>query len=194
MRYTRLLLLFLFTFSMLQAQETQETKPPLKAGKIVLESAASVVTGGLFAVAGIYVGTALNDGDGWDDLAGALIGMIIAYPVGNAAGASLVGNYGNERGSFWAALGGSAIGTGLAIGISGMLDNSDILPYLLIGLPPAGAVLGHNFTRSYKTLPGNALFNLNNGQLFAGMPLLSAKRLPGYRHPVMQFRLVDFRF
>ncbi len=194
MRYTRLLVIFIFLISTLQAQEIQETRPPLHVGKIALEYTASVVTGGILALAGGYIGAALNDGGGWDDIAGALVGIIIAYPVGNAAGASLVGNYGNESGSFWAGLGGSAVGMALALGLTGMLDNSDLMPYFLVTLPPAGAVLGFNLTRRYKTPPGSALLNLNGGRLFTGMPMLSARRLPGYKQPVVQFRLIDFRF
>ncbi len=188
-------LILLITVPLLQAQNVQESKPPLHAGKIAIETTAAFGGGMVLGAAGALVGIKLNNGGGWDDLAGALLGIIVGYPIGTAAGASLVGNYGNERGSFWAALGGSAAGLISGLLFNSLFKNTDALPYFIGILPPAGAVLGHNLTRSYDhPVAGSALLNYQNGVIFAAAPAINLKSIPGYQKSVLQMHIFDIRF
>ena len=77
--------------------------------------------------------------------------MVLGWLVGVPVGVYLVGNTGNETGSFLATLGGSFI------------------------LGPIGAAIGFNMTRRYKSLPasGNALINFREGQMGLAVPTIS---------------------
>ncbi len=198
MRLIRFFIISLFIISPLLAQEQQETRPPIHTGKVALELAGSAAGGVAFAFVGIavaaYTSQTGNSSNGWDNIAYALLGGIIGYPIGCATGASLVGNFGNEQGNFWASLGMSAGGLLLGIGLASIVDSGDVTPYLIGIMPPVGAVLGHNLTRGYDTPPGSALLNLSNGRLYTSAPLFSVQRLPGYAKPALKMRLFDVRF
>lgn len=192
-----ILLIVLFSFHSVFSQTLNE-KPPLKPGKIVLESVASGATGVIAAYVGAFVVTGLDsDGNtGLEDIGKVVITMAIMYPLGTAGGAWLVGNTGNEKSSFLYSLLGSFTGMGAAIVLANIVDDqSDLIVPIFLALPVTGAVLGHNIGRRYKNLPQNALLNLNKSGLEAGIPQISLQHDRGSKHKYnLQFQLLSYQF
>ena len=169
-------------------------KPPLKPGKTAAEFVAGTLAGFGFGFGGGLIGGKLAGGDGWDQLAGGLLGFAIGYPVGAAAGVHLVGNTQNEKGSFGAAVGGGLAGAGLAIIIIVAIDNPSV-PYIYLALPPIGAIVGHNLSRRWEVEPGSALLNFKEGKFSGGVPSLELRRHPRKKHEYLkQFRLLSVSF
>ncbi len=195
MKKTILFLLILLYIPALYAQQNNnQNKPPIKTGKVIAELTASALTGAGLALASMYIYAYTHkNSNGWDALAGTIFVGGIAYPVGNTLGAYYVGNSGNEKGSFWAALGGSAAGAAAAISLFAVTNNSS-LGYLFYILPPVGAVIGHNLSRSWALPPGNALLNFREGLVNAGIPSLQLR--PSYRKGSFnkQFRILSIQF
>ncbi len=190
-----LFILFFLYIPFLYAQEnnTQE-KPPLKPLKVTLELAGSAMVGAGLTLASVYVFASLNkNSDGWDQLAGALLAGGIAYPVGCAAGAAMVGNSETEKGSFWATLGGSAAGAAVAVSLVAITDISE-LSVLYFILPAAGAVIGHNLTRHRVSPPGNALLNFSEGRISAGIPSLKLSPSRDKNNFNKQFHILSIQF
>ena len=190
-----LFLIILVCAPLLFAQSTPiPNKPPLKPGKIAVELVSATISGLGLTLGSVYVYSALNsNSNGWDELGAVLLIIGTAYPVGSAAGAYLVGNSRNKNGSFWAALGGSAAGAAAAISLFAVTNNSS-LGYLFYILPPVGAVIGHNLSRSWALPPGNALLNFREGLVNAGIPSLQLR--PSYRKGSFnkQFRILSIQF
>jgi hypothetical protein len=110
---------------------------------------------------------------------GGVVGYGIVSNVGCALGVYLIGNSGNEKGSFSSALGGSVVGTlvggGLAYLMAQSNKNADgISPayaILVIGGQVTGAVIGFNHSRKKKVeAPTSSLSNLDNGRLSLSFP------------------------
>ena len=88
--------------------------------------------------------------------------MYVGYSTGvlcMSAAVSQIGNKGNERGSFWGALGGSLVGVGLTAVI--LKDNMNPYP-LLLTIPVACSTIGFNLTRSYKDVAVLPTYNVQN--------------------------------
>ena len=192
-----ILLIVLFSFHSVFSQ-TLNKKPPLKPGKIVLESVASGATGVIAAYVGAFVVSGLDsDGNnGFDDIGKVVITMAIMYPFGTAGGAWLIGNTGNEKSSFVYSFLGSFTGMGAAIFMANIVDGqSDLILPIFLALPVAGAVLGHNIGRRYKNPPQNALLNFNKSGLEAGIPQISLQHDRGSKHQYnLQFQLLSYQF
>ncbi len=187
-------LLFLYIPLLYAQQAPTQNKPPVKPGKIIAELTSSTLTGAGLALATVFIYAGLNkNSNGWDQLAGALLVGGIAYPIGCTAGAYYVGNTGNEKGSFWATLGGSAAGVAVTVSLVALTDISE-LGVLYFILPPVGAVMGHNLTRRWASPPGNALLNFREGQMSAGIPTLQLRPTDRKENFNKQFRILSIQF
>jgi len=193
---TKIILVIILLYStFLFAQNTKDSeKPPLKSGKIALEALSATALGAGFAYIGGSIGAAFSSGDGFSDIAGALLGVGIGYPVGSALGAYLVGNTGNERSSFWAAFGGSAAGAALGIiFISSTARDSRF--YIYLATVPIGAVIGHNLGRHFKSTPGSALLNYKSEHLYWSLPSPVITWNPHQKNKLQtRFQLVSLSF
>jgi hypothetical protein len=133
------------------------TKPPLHAGRIILESIAGF-GGGILG--GITLGYIVGRSEPDDPImtAGPLYGALVGIPLGTATGVYLVGSYGNETGSFGYTLVGSIIGL-----IGGVLlalkFGGDILPFIIVSV--ATPVIAFNLTRDFKEEYIHVTDNLN---------------------------------
>lgn len=99
---------------------------------------------------------------------GAIEGFLIAYPIGSAIGVYLVGNIGDETGSFGATLRGSIIGGALGLLAFGV----GVLPGA-----PIGATIGFNSSRRYKTprTSETGLLNFRDGEVYLTIPTIYLK-------------------
>jgi len=162
----------------------QLEKPPLSNGRIARE----ILVGGVGALAVTIISHPLLES--FDDprpgyevkrpfLALSTFLLVTAgSTLGSACGVYIVGNIGNETGSFRATLGGSAIGAGaffvwLATGHpwSPSLDLRALIACILA--PPIGATIGFNLTRRYDSPPAEsetALINVRNGRMSLAVP------------------------
>ena len=188
-------LLFLYLPSVYAQYSPVQDKPPLKTGKVAMELVVSTVAGAGLALASMYVYANFNkNSSGWDQLAETILVGGIAYPVGNTLGAYFAGNTGNEKGSSWATLGGSAAGVAVSVGLISLIQSENI-GFLYLILPPAGAVIGHNLSRERVSSPGNALLNYKDGRFTAGIPALHLKRHPQYNNRfTKQYRIFSIKF
>ncbi len=189
------LLLFLYIPVLYAQQSNNQNKPPIKTEKIIAELTASALTGAGLALASMYIYASTHKSStGWDALAGTILVGGLAYPVGNTLGAYYVGNSGNEKGSFWAAFGGSAAGVAVSVGIISLLQSGNV-GFLYLILPPVGAVIGHNLSRGWASSPGNALLNFKDGQFTAGVPALQLLWNPQHKnHFNKQFHILSIQF
>jgi hypothetical protein len=136
-------------------------KPPLSEASI----AGEISVGGLGGIAGGCVGVIVGSNLVYQLVTGktpyefsgmlyALWGFYIGHPLGSAAGVYLIGNIGDESGSFLATLGGGYIG-GLfgTIGLEWALRTDcawyKVLPALLSA--PIAATIAFNLTRKYQS-------------------------------------------
>jgi hypothetical protein len=155
--------------------------PAKVAGEFLAGGFGAVVFGAVGAQVGY--GMTYHEENGLVNLSG-LPGALAGYPIlsnlGCAAGVTLVGNTGGERGSYSAAFGGSCLGTLvgglLAFAIVGVSDDDSAWDAFL-ALPAAqsgGATLFFNRTRKRKMeVPSVALLNLNDGKLCLAPPQVS---------------------
>ncbi|MEO0081854.1 MAG: hypothetical protein ABIL25_06140 [candidate division WOR-3 bacterium] len=173
-----------------------EPPPNPSFGIIVAEAGGAVVVG---AVAGAGLGVvcaasrfpARGEG-GWLDLSGyanLFIGGVVGYTVGTPIGVAAVGAIAEQQGAFLPGLLGSTAGTAVTTGLLflGMHDLPLLLAYA--ALPPAGAVIGYNLSRSkYASMGFNSRL---------GPPELAVKleRLPdNSSRTTFDARLVNVRF
>jgi len=175
----------------LRAQSLQERidnnsnylKPgSLKAGKV----AGEVLLGGVGAVAaGVAAGvigfhiTYDEAEDGWMNFSGwpgAIAGYLVGSNLGSAAGVYLIGKSGDEKGSFFATVGGSLVGTlvGGATAVALITDNDEgTLPFAVFTTAQVtGATIGFNLSRKGKRTDAysDAVLNLNDGKLAVAFP------------------------
>jgi hypothetical protein len=151
--------------------------PKKVAGELLLGSIGTVVGGSICAFIGFGVGSEGSSGGLCDFDVGGMIGALVGYAVGSnlgsAAGVCLVGNSDGESGSFWAALGGSVLGTSGSVLLCCAIDDISLWPafFLVTGSQAGGATLGFNLTRK-KRAEGfsNAMLNLEEGRLALALP------------------------
>jgi len=156
-------------------------KPPLSVLRIAGEILAGTV-GGFAGVVGPISVFSSGESEDWGGFFAVLCVVPITYPLGSAIGVYLVGNIGNETGSFLATLGGSILGFGVVIaGLAGAIaveerteDLLGIAIYTTAWAPTIGATIGLNLTRRYKSPPAakTALINLIDGQISLAVPTI----------------------
>lgn len=140
-------------------EEREDGKPNLNAIRIGGEFLAGGVAGITAALAPVPVMYKIfRDKEAEGASVGIYLGctLAITYPLGNALGVYLVGNIGDESGSFLATLAGSYIGelVGAVLFMQVMGSEGDmhwlhvIKPFLAA---PIGATIAFNLTRKYKS-------------------------------------------
>jgi hypothetical protein len=159
---------------------------PVNPGKI----AGEIMGGGVAATLGGILGAGLGyavtyngNRSEWfntSGVPGAVIGYAIASNIGCALGVYLIGNSGNEKGSFSNTLGGSItgslVGGGLVYllykGNHGESQGSPTLYYFIAAAAQTtGAVIGFNHSRKKKVeAPTGALLNLDDERLSLSFP------------------------
>jgi hypothetical protein len=153
---------------------------PTKIGsEFLVGGLSSMVCGGIGAFLGFNL-TYDENADEWFNftgLPGAIAGYLVASNVGCAGGVTLVGNSGGERGSYWASLGGSVVGTvvGGLLALAIVRESDDDInetPFIILTVAQAGgATIGFNATRKRKIeVPSGALLNLDEDKLSLAFP------------------------
>jgi len=170
----------LFRITDFQNTGQKEEKPPLRGGRIAGEIGAGAGCGILAGSVGFLIGAAITPaGEGQfgelKKVGGGGIGFFIGYPLGNSIGVYLVGNRGNETGSFGTTLLGSMAGMVAAL-LPIIIFQDDYPGWIglpaFFGLPIAGGIIGFNMTRSYKSPhnSGTAFINFRNGHIRLAIP------------------------
>lgn len=136
-------------------------KPPLNgariAGEIVVGELGGMVGGCVGALVGIDFAYRLVTGKKPEEFGGILYGIggfYVGYPIGSVLGVYLVGNIGDESGSFLAALGGGCIGGIIGVVALEWAIRTDfswykVFPALLSA--PVAATIAFNLTRKYQS-------------------------------------------
>lgn len=130
-----------------EIKKQKVVRTPFNLGRVAGEILGGIGTGIIVGFGGIFIGSVFRPPEN-DDLGGGVLGFVIAYPIGSAIGVNIVGNKGNETGSFGATLGGGILGAVVGIGTF----FADI-PQISLLCPPIGSAIGFNMTRRYRTPP-----------------------------------------
>jgi hypothetical protein len=153
------------------AGEQRDEKPPLSTGRIAGEFLAGEVGGFVGILPGLMLGSMVAGyapgGDRDGSAARLVLGVATAGAVvalGSATGVYIVGNIGNETGSFLPTFYGAAAGLGVGFGgglIIYAISDDNYTGMGFIGMA-IGATIGFNLTRRYdsplagsKTAPSN---------------------------------------
>jgi hypothetical protein len=197
----------LLLFSFAPAQPTFAGTPDAEPGfgLYAAETGGALLTGALLT-AGTILGAdaALPKQQGDPEIhsiALAYIGMasaVVIYPLGSAAGASIVGGIKRQCGNFGAAylgaLLGLPIGVGIAAGGLAIPVNSDVLKGALVVVgclvPPIGATVGYNLSR--QSTVGVGL--LDRRLVPPSVGVKSWSDLEGHTIVATDFRLLTVRF
>jgi len=168
-----------------ESREQKAERPPLSpiriSGEILAGGAGGIALGIVSGFVGLFVDV-VNlslDAGTLESAPAATVGFIIGYVLGSAISVYIVGNMGNETGSFLATLGGSIL----------------LVPLPL--LSPIGATIGFNLTRRYKSPPASetALVNFREGQISLAVPTIYLRPNPFDRRNLIQnVDLVKVRF
>lgn len=134
-----------------------DEKPPVSLARIIGEFLAGVAGG--FAGLGVvlilwfsFSFVAFRHLGEWAEIPVFICMLLVAavtHSLGSAIGVHLVGNIGNETGSFAATWGYGFLGGIAGIGILCALGRLSVVPEFLGA--PVGAIIGFNLTRSYKS-------------------------------------------
>ena len=149
-------------------------KPPLKPGRIAGEAMLAEVLG---MVGGFLGGGAGRLASSEPSELGIVVGLAIGSTVGSSIGVYIIGDTGNETGSYWVTFLGSAVGMAIFLKIFPLGRPED--PRFWIGLwtlPTLGGIIGFNMTRRYETPTASetALINFGNGQMSFAVPTISS--------------------
>jgi len=172
---------------------TKVAPGPLNAGKVAGEILAGM--GGGFVGGFVGAGIGIEFGIGYKGYLGLLLGFAIGSSVGSSGCVYLVGNIGDETGSYVTTLGGSLLG-GVVV-VVGAIATWDVdwgfIP--LLAAPAIGAVIGFNATRKKKSPleQGDALLNFNEGKMCLAFPSISL-RLRHRTEIIQRVDLVKARF
>lgn len=160
--------------------EPDPVRPEKIAGEVFAGGGAALLLGVLGAGLGYTITYNGNRGEWFNTsgVPGAVVGYAIASNIGSALGVYLIGNSGNEKGSFSATLGGSITGSLVGGGLVFLLykanhNEGSSAPYFFIAAvaQTTGAVIGFNHSRKKKVeAPSGALLNLDNGRLSLDFP------------------------
>lgn len=123
--------------------------PHKKRRVFITEVLGGATMGVFFALGGVLISTQMTpEGSmGWDEIAGALGGVMLGYPLGVATGVFFAGKRMKQTGSFVFALLGSILGTVLVFAFAvplGLTDTSNALWLLFVFFPPLIATLGNH--------------------------------------------------
>jgi len=153
---------------------TYAEKPPLNGYRI----AGEILAGGVGGTLTGLLGVSIAESSAPYPIKGYYLDFLLAYPIGSAIGVYIVGNIGNETGSFGTTLGGSISGILIwiicAIGASNG-DMPSIVPItVFFAAPPIFATIGFNETRRYKTPPETetGLLNFSERQMSLNVPTI----------------------
>lgn len=146
------------------------SKPPLNSVKVAGELLAGYLLGRAAGIGGGYLGASISD----DDLTAGGLGVLVAYPLGCALGVYLVGNLGNETGSFGLSLVGAYGGLLLGAISAGLLYNSSptVARVAFFAMPSLFAMYTFNSSRRYKNpqAVSASLLNFRDGKMDIGFP------------------------
>ena len=163
-------------------KEQKVEKPPLNGGRIASE----ILSGTGLGFLGYILRWRIGDPS--------IVGDVVGLTFGSSLGVYIVGNIGNETGSYLATLAGSACGTG----ISYILYVYDIYNIFSVSLPPSIlGTIGFNLTLRYKTPPESetALINFRDGQTSFAFPKIYFRPNPFNKGDLIQtVDLVKVRF
>ena len=165
-------------------REINNTKPQMNAGRIAGEIILGGITGATVGFTGMLAGAKLasmfcnsDENDTEFDLSKffneiscyvefILVGGFAGYTIGTPIGVYLIGNVGNQKGSFMSALGGSAIGmlTGVMIAkatdrYTGFAESIGVPSFLV--LPVIFSTVAFNLTRKYESLGASRMALIN---------------------------------
>jgi len=123
--------------------------PHKKRRVFITEVLGGATMGVFFALGGVLISTQMipEGSMGWDEIAGALGGVMVGYPLGVAAGVFFAGKRMKQTGSLVLALLGSILGTALVFAFAvplGLTDTSNALWLLFVFFPPLIATLGNH--------------------------------------------------
>lgn len=185
-------------FSQLAALEAMNTKsqkprdnmPPLDSEKVTKE----FLLGGLLGLSGAafmgYSGETLDliILDNQSDVIGLgpFVGASAGYIIGAATGVYVIGDTGNETGSFLASILGATAGIGTFLGLLRAMDiigvemkyAEDIGQLALLVAPSLGATIGFNLTRRYRipfSETTTALINFVDGRVCIAVPSIYSR-------------------
>jgi hypothetical protein len=133
--------------------------------------------GGIGGIAGSFVlaligAATIGPHNGEDPgLYGAIAGTIVGSTFGSSMGVYLIGNRRDERGSYWATLLGSTVGTVIFLALSQDPDDANFW-IALYALPALGGTIGFNESRRHKMHPATsrAIINFKHGEIRAAFP------------------------
>ena len=154
---------FIDNFLSNEYSKQSKVKPPLDAGRITDEILAGLGLGTLTGGIGTLMGINICDDPSSFISDCVIYSFVITYSIGSATGVYLIGNIGDETGSFVVTLCSSLIGGALGFLAGGA-------PVLLCA--PIGATIGFNTTRRYKTpCPSEMGFiNIKDGKMSLSAP------------------------
>jgi hypothetical protein len=163
-------------------QESGPLRPERVTGEFLLGGAGALLGGAIGGSIGYAMAYDESEGDwfNFSGLYGAIPGYLIASNLGCALGVYLIGNTGDEKGSFGSALGGSVAGTLAGMGVSYLLiqtaEHDEITVPIFVLFTAAqstGAIIGFNLSREKKLeASSGALLNLNEKKLSLAFPQL----------------------
>jgi len=174
-------------------QQSTRLEPP-SAGMVLAEAGGGVVAG---AIVGAGLGLGLAEllvpnpygwAEGFAKFGVAVFGGTIGYAAGCPLGVWGAGTLGRQRGRFLPALLGSATGMVGAAGLGALTSNFSVFALSAVALPPIGAVVGYNMSRT-----GAAEYGRWSR---LGLPVVSmsgGKRRGERWDPAFDFRLVNVR-
>lgn len=153
-----------------QQVEQYHDKPPLRVGKIFSEFLIGELCAVMSGFTCAFLLAQLTETNGLGAVYTGLVGGVIGITIGSAFGVYQAGSNDIETGSFFATLGGSIIGTVVALYPLFQQSNIDqINPFLLLTSPTIGAIIGFNCTNKYRSY---SIFNYYHKKLHLSFPLL----------------------
>ena len=163
-----------------------EAEPPLDAGRVAGEVAVGAGIGFVALLLGGAVGEGIECSGGcpgdFGGLGGAIVGGAVGGVLGVGVGIYLIGNAGEQTGSFGATLGGTVLGAtvgGLvAAGMANHGSSLDSAAVVLFAASPfVGGLLGFNLTRRWDRAARaptiGSLVRFDHGTVRAGVPIFA---------------------
>ncbi|HET9993514.1 MAG TPA: hypothetical protein VFQ65_33485 [Kofleriaceae bacterium] len=167
--------------------------PPLDGGRLVIEVVGGGGIGFVGLVLGAFAGAGLECANGcpgdFGGLGGAILGGAVGGVLGIGVGVYLVGNYGDQTGSFGATIGGAVLGATagglLAAGMASEGRSFDSAATIVaVAGPFVGGMIGFNLTRRWDrpaAAPAiGSLVRFDRGTWRAGVPIVAPSASGSY--------------